>query len=341
LDFDARGGSRRALGLPDVVDRGPEHRAVRVLDLLIVTTAASGENSVLVVGGASFVASHALPRLVGSGEVYATCRDGVSPPATAGVRWIPGNLAGPDPTANWPRRCETVIYLAQSRAWRRFPEGAADVFDVNVRAVFHAAEYARRAGAARFIFASSGSVYGPSAIPVRERDRFDVTEPKQFYSAAKLAAELLLGSYASLLHVAILRLFVPYGDGESPDMLIPQLVRRVREGEPILLDGEDGMQINPVAVGDVAETIDRCRRLQRSATFNVAGPEVLTLRQIGGVIGGVVGREPKFEHRAGAAQMLVGDSGALREALGWAPGTSFDHGLRAWLQSGGPAASGS
>ena len=306
-----------------------------------MTNAASGENSVLVVGGASFVASHTLPRLIGAGEVYSTCRHGASPAPTAGVEWIPGNLAGSDPTENWPRRCGTVIYLAQSRAWRRFPEGAADVFDVNVRAVFHAAEYARRAGAARFIFASSGSVYGPGAAPFLERDRLDVTGPKPFYSAAKLAAELLLGSYAGLLHVVILRLFVPYGEGESPDMLIPQLVRRVREGEPIQLDGEDGLQVNPVAVGDVAEAIDRCRRLQTSATFNVAGPQVLTLRQIGQAIGAVVGREPRFEQRPGSAQMLVGDTAALREATGWAPSTSLADGLRAWLRPGGPASSGS
>jgi len=288
---------------------------------------------VLVVGGTGFVASHTLPRLIGGGDVYATCRHSAPPPATAGVQWLPGDLAGSDPTENWPSRCETVIYLAQSRAWRRFPEGAADVFDVNVRGVFHAAEYARHAGAARFIFASSGSVYGPSATPVRERDRFDVTEPKQFYSAAKLAAELLLGSYASLLHVVILRLFVPYGDGEASDMLIPQLVRRVREGEPILLDGKDGLQINPVAVSDVAETIHRCIGLRASAVLNVAGPEVLTLRQVGHDIGTVVGREPRFEHRAGEAQMLVGDTGSLRGALGWAPRTTFKDGLRAWLGS--------
>ena len=72
-------------------------------------------------------------------------------------------------------------------------------------------------------------------------------------------------------------------------MLIPRLVRRVSENAPITLEEPDGMQLNPVAVGDVVETIVRCLTLDRSATLNVAGPEVLTLREIGRRIGSAAG----------------------------------------------------
>lgn len=285
----------------------------------------------VVVGGTSFVGGHVLPRLVAAGlTVHATAR-GVGPkPDVPGVQWVSGDMTAPDPTAAWPARCDAVIYLAQSREWRRFPEGAADVFAVNVRGVFQAAEYGRRAGAARLIFASSGSVYQPSAAPAAEHDGIDVTEVRQFYAASKLSAELLLGAYTAVMRVIVLRLFVPYGAGQGSEMLIPRLIQRVRQDEPILLDGEDGLRVNPVAVADVVETIERCLTADRTATLNVAGPEVLTLREIGHHIGRVVGRAPRFEQRPGSPPSIVGATDAMRATLGWAPATSMADGLRGW-----------
>jgi UDP-glucose 4-epimerase len=287
--------------------------------------------AVLVIGGSSFVGRHLLPRLAASGaEVHATARGTQAAPASDGVRWLTTDLTAPDPAAAWPARCDAVVYLAQSRAWRQFPEGAADVFAVNVHGALHAAEYARRAGATRFILASTGSVYPPGTTPARERDPIDLNGPRHFYVAAKLSAELLLDAYAALMKVIVLRLFVPYGPGQAAEMLMPRLIHKVRQGEPILLDGDDGLLLNPVAIGDVVEAIERCLRLDASATLNIAGPEILSLREIGEQIGRVTGTTPRFERRSGDARSIVGDTSALAAALGWAPSTSLADGLRGW-----------
>jgi UDP-glucose 4-epimerase len=288
---------------------------------------------VLVVGGGGFIGGHLIRRLVESGaSVSATSRPDAPRPRSPGVVWVDSDLSSPDPTLSWPSRCDSIIYLAQSRHWRRFPEGADDVFKVNVGGVFRAAEYARRVGARRFVFASSGSVYPKSGQPALEGASIQVPGERAFYPAAKLAAELLLGPYESLFAVIILRLFMPYGAGQAPEMLLPQLVGRVRADEPITLDGNDGLLANPVAASDVAATIERCLQLDAGATMNVAGPEVLTLRQIGLAIGEAVGRTPRFEMRpATEAPSVVGDTARLQAALGWAPTTRLADGLRAWL----------
>lgn len=259
----------------------------------------------------------------------------MTPSDLAGVRWIPGDLAACEPTLDWPPQCDTVIYLAQSRNWRRFPEGAADVLDVNIHGVCRAVEYARRSGAARFVYASSGSVYAPGSGPSRETDPIDLAGARSFYAASKLAAELLLAPYAPLLSMVVLRLFVPYGPGQLQDMLIPQLLRRVKGGEPIGLDGDDGLRMNPVAVCDVAEVISRCLTLDRSVTINVAGPEVLTLREIGRQLGRILGCEPRFEQRPGQATTIVGDTTTLSATLGWTPQTLFADGLQALIRHDG------
>lgn len=279
-------------------------------------------------GGTGFIASHLLPVLSAAGAtVYATSRPGAHTTEAGGVHWIASDLTSTNPTAGWPEQCDTLVYLAQSRMWRTFPEGASDVFDVNVRAFFAALEYARTRGVRRFIFASSGSVYEAGDEPARETDAIRLSAARPIYVAAKLSAEILLSAYSSCFHAVCLRLFVPYGSGQPAQMLIPGLVRRVRHGEPIQLDGAHGLRLNPVAVADVVSTIVRCVGLDLTATFNVAGPKVLTLREIGCRIGELVGHQPRFETCERPERSIVGDTSALRAAFGWSPESVFPDGL--------------
>jgi nucleoside-diphosphate-sugar epimerase len=285
---------------------------------------------VLVVGGTSFVGRHLLARRSAAGLfTSATCRDREAAPSIAGVTWLPCDLTAPNPDRDWPARIDSVISLAQSRSWRQFPDGAADVFAVNVAGVFKTAEYARRAGARQLIYASSGSVYSAAATPV------DVSSPRHFYVAAKLAAEALLSGYRSTMHVIVLRLFVPYGEFQDPGMLLPQIVRKIRSGEPVILDRDNGLLANPVAAIDVAETIDRCLPLDASLTMDVAGPEVLRLKRISELIGAIVDRAPVFQLRDAAPAHLVGSTAALESAVGWSPRTSPAEGFAQWLAPSG------
>ncbi len=290
---------------------------------------------VLIIGASGFIGKHTIERLTSQGcTVYATHLPGEPLVSVPGVTWLPCDLNVPDFAAVFPLRCDSVIYLAQSPQWRLFPDGAADMFQVNVAAALRTAQYARHVGARRFIYVSSGSVYTQTKVPAHESEPFDLNAPRSFYIASKLAAELLLKPFADNFSVTILRLFVPYGVGQHPEMLIPQLVLRVRRSQALDLHGADGMQINPVAVADVAEGLERCLKLDMSATLNIAGPEVLTLREIGNRIGRVLGAEPHFQtHPDQSPPVIVGNTQTLHQHLGWAPGISFETGLRIWLQN--------
>src|SRR5581483_4926665 len=114
---------------------------------------------VLIVGGAGFIGRHKARRLAEAGAtVYATHSPSRRPPSIPGVRWLPCDLARSDAPAGWPAGCDAVISLAQARNWRVFPETAADVFSVNVAALFQTLQYAQRTGVRRFVYASSGSI---------------------------------------------------------------------------------------------------------------------------------------------------------------------------------------
>ena len=290
--------------------------------------------NVVIVGGSGFIGQHVANRFIEAGNrVWATHSLGRTPPALDGVQWLPTDLASAHIASAWPHICDAVLFLAQARNWRNFPECADDVFRVNLDALHQTVRYARAFGAKKLLVASTGTVYEPCAQAMRESDGIDSNAARNFYAASKLAAEILLAPYTKFLDITQLRIFMPYGSGISPDMLFPQLVKRIQTGQPITLHGADGMRVNPIAVGDVAEAFWRCLELQGSATLNLAGAAEWTLRGIGETIGKVLGLTPRFDAQTNVqAPVVVGDISALCRALSWTPGVSLETGLKSWLQ---------
>ena len=220
-----------------------------------------------------------------------------------------------------PDRLDAVVYLAQSPRFREFPGGAADMRQVNTDQPLALIEAARARGAGAFVYASTGSVYAPSADPIREED---ATPANGFYAASKLAAELLLRPYGALLNVALLRFFFIYGRGQKRDMLLPRLVDSVREGWTVTLQGEDGLRINPIHVSDAARAVAASLSLDGCHAINVAGPATLSIRDICEVAGRQSGQTPRFETQPGeAGGDLVADIGRMRSLLG-APSIRFE-----------------
>ncbi|MCI0381323.1 MAG: NAD(P)-dependent oxidoreductase [Gemmataceae bacterium] len=288
--------------------------------------------TIVVVGGSGFIGQHVIRSLVWRGhEVYATHSASKPAPFINQVHWLACDLAGPQPVKSWPGRCDTLIYLAQSRKHRHFPEGTAEVAGVNVHGLCHALDYAAQAGVRRFLLASSGSVYNSETPLSSEEEAFAPQAARSLYAASKLAAETLVSPFAKLFATIVFRMFMPYGPGQSADRLFPQLLDKLRKHQPILLHGADGFHANPIAVADVLEAVLRSLFLEQSATLNLAGPEVLTLRQIGETMGRVVGIAPRFETQPGAAPHFVGDTTRLSQVLGWSPGIRLESGLHLWL----------
>jgi len=263
---------------------------------------------VVVVGGTGLVGAHLVSVLQESCIVHSVSSSlpGKLGPAVKhhaidlGSDWSPAEL---------PDKADAVVYLAQSNRFRELPEQAAHVFAVNTASVVSMMEYAHRAGARKFIFASTGGVYPDRDEVLSEHTLVTPAGIRDFYSATKLSSEILLQTAAGQIDLTVLRIFFAYGHGQREDMLIPRLVSRVREGVPVILHGKEGFRLNPVHVSDVVRSIEASLSLTGIHTINVAGPEVYTLSQIAAVIGDHLGREPlfDFEEEGSGPDAIIGD----------------------------------
>ncbi len=230
-----------------------------------------------------------------------------------------------------PARTDAVIYLAQSEFFREFPERALDIFDVNTLGLLRYLDYARKSGARSFVYASSGGVYGSGDMSMSEETAVLAEGNLGFYLGSKLCSEIIALNYSKFMNLALLRFFFVYGPGQRKTMLIPRLVDAVSSGAPVALQGEQGIKLNPTFVSDAAAAIVRALELEGSHKINVAGPEILTLRQICDTIGTALGSRPVYKVETASPRHIIGDIGKMTQLL-VAPRIGFQEGLRLLLQ---------
>jgi len=285
----------------------------------------------LVTGAKGFIGSHLISSLEDRYKLFALgghFTQKKEPP----VQWIEQDLAQTLDRSRLPNRLDAIIHLAQSRHYREFPEQARDIFDVNIHATFQLLEYAREAKVRTFILASSGGIYGHGDEGFREDEHISPKDNLGFYLGTKLCGEVLAESYTPYMKIIILRFFFVYGSGQSATMLIPRLVKAVREERPITLNGEEGLKINPTYVTDAASAVFRCLGLTESQKINIGGPEVLSLRQIGQWIGKILHKDPVFEVKQDIpCQHLVGDITKMTHLLG-RPIVKFEEGVARYIE---------
>ena len=270
-------------------------------------------STIIITGYNGLLGQALLAQLAGSDHEL-VCLGRTPPAEKFNARHIQADLESGNLAALLPARAEAVIHLAQAEGYTQFPERAASVFRVNVAAAAQLLDWSARAGVTHFVHASTGGVYAPGPAPLEETDPVEMSGPLAYYVSTKRAAEILAEAYGGRFVVAALRYFFIYGPSQKPAMLMPRLIASVREGRPLKLAGNDGMRFNPVHASDAAAATAAALRLTSGGIFNVAGPEVVSLRSVGELIGTAVGRAPVFECGP-AGRDLVADTNRMQENL--------------------------
>jgi UDP-glucose 4-epimerase len=263
---------------------------------------------ICIVGSNGFVGRHLTLDLRSRGyEVLAlSSRDGTGIDPRTGL--LPTDLD--------LRGVEAVIYAAQSPHYRNVPEMAWHLEAVACSAALQAAVAAQRSGAKRFVYLSTGNVYAPSFEPLAEDAPVSAAH---WYPMSKLHGEQALTALASLIQISILRIFALYGPGQD-DKLIPRLAAQVEAKRPVTLCyrtpnvPDAGLRLNPCYIDDGIAVIRQVALEGGPTTLNLAGPEIVGVRDIASSWARLRGIDPIFEPDVrGRGFDLVGDTTKLSQ----------------------------
>lgn len=230
------------------------------------------------------------------------------------------------------RPYSAVINLAARAGVRSSVEDPWIYLQTNCDGTLNLLELCRRFGVQKFVLASTSSLYG-AHNPVPYGEDADTNRPLSPYAASKKAAEALCYTYHHLhgLDVTVFRYFTVYGPAGRPDMSVFRFVRRIAEGEPIVVFG-DGMQERDFTyVDDIARGTVAGLRPLGYEVINLGSDRPVRLATVIDGIGGLTGQKPRIEYRpAHPADVLAtwADVSKARRLLDWSPQIPIEEGLK-------------
>jgi len=293
----------------------------------------------LVTGGAGFIGSHLVDRLLLDGYTVCVVDDlstGSADNVPSGARFQRVDICDPAPLQEVVARFgpEIVFHAAAQTDVRRSIREPDFDARVNVLGALNVLRAAVAAGARRIVYASSAAVYGdPERLPVSEAD---ATRPISEYGASKLAFEHYLSAHAArgLIEYAVLRYANVYGprqrgDGEAGVVAI--FAQRMIAGEPVTVFGDGTKTRDYVYVGDVAEATIRAAAGPSGVVANVAwGREVSDLelfREVAAATGYTRGPTHTADRRGDIARICL-DAAAARRIWDWRASVPLEDGVR-------------
>ena len=312
---------------------------------------------ILVTGGAGFIGSHIVERLIKE-----DCEVGVIDNLSTGsesniathirakkVRLFNCDISDFAGVSEIVQEYETIIHEAALVSVSRSVEDPATVNSVNVDGSLNLLKAAVDSKVQKFIFASSSSVYGDSeTLPKKESM---TTNPISPYGVSKLTAENYCTTFARVygLKTVSLRYFNVYGPRQKSGPysgVIPIFVKKVLSGEAPAVNG-DGNQIRDFTyVDDVVQANILClkKSVRPGEVYNVAAGKTISINDLASRIIELVGKSNLVPvhgpERNGDIRASYADITKISHDLGYKPRFTMKEGLEKvidWFLSGNQA----
>ncbi|MBA3713783.1 MAG: SDR family NAD(P)-dependent oxidoreductase [Pyrinomonadaceae bacterium] len=314
----------------------------------------SERQDILVTGGAGFIGSHLVGRLLEEGRWRVTVIDDFNDfyaPAVKRANVAPHlgrddfQLVDADirdraalESVFAETRFGAIVHLA-ARAGVRPSLGEPTLYsETNITGTIHLLEFARTHGVEQFVFGSSSSVYGINAkMPFGEDD--PIRQTISPYAATKAAGELFCHAYAHLYGVrcVCLRFFTVYGARQRPDLAIHKFARLISEGRPIPVFGDGTTRRDYTYVDDIIAGVRAAVDYRDSLyeVINLGESRTVELRELIALLEKELGRTAVIDRQPaqpGDVPQTFADISKARRLLGYDPQTPIEEGIRRFVE---------
>src|SRR3954470_18509736 len=301
---------------------------------------------ILVTGGAGFIGSHLVERLIATGHevsILDDFNDFYDPQIKrANIAGVAGDVtihrvdlrdsAGVNQLFH-QEKFDAIVHLAARAGVRPSISEPQLYYDTNVSGTLHLLRAAARTGIERFVFASSSSVYGIcKEVPFSED--FHLTQTISPYAATKVAGEFLCSTYSHLyqMRIVALRFFPVYGARQRPDLAIHQFTRKIDAGQPIDQFGDGTTRRDYTYIDDIIQGVMAAFDYDGPLydLFNLGESDTIQLKELIAAIENAVGKKAKINQlpeQPGDVPLTCADISKARKLLGYNPKTPLAVGL--------------
>jgi UDP-glucuronate 4-epimerase len=309
--------------------------------------------SILVTGGAGFIGSHLVGRLLSSGDRVTVIDDlnDFYPPEIKRC-----NIAAfrEDPNFTFHEldirdgaklhatfedsAFDCVVHLAARAGVRPSLREPRLYAETNIDGTLNLLELARDLDIKQFVFGSSSSVYGANCkVPFSEEDK--IFHPISPYAATKAAGELMCHTYSHLfgIRTVFLIFFTVYGARQRPDLAIHKFTRLITEGKPIQLFGDGSTRRDYTYIEDILQGVTAAMEYDGSLheVFNLGESETTELSKLIELLQENLGAEAVVDRQPmqpGDVPITYADISKARQLLSYNPQTKIEDGIPKFVE---------
>jgi len=310
--------------------------------------------SILITGGAGFIGSHLVDRLLSEGDwrisVVDDFNDFYSPSikrenirehlANERYKLVEADIRNSASLekAFAETHFDCIVHLAARAGVRPSLKEPRLYVETNVNGTLNVLEMARRHGVKQFVFGSSSSVYGVNEkVPFAEED--PIFNPISPYAATKAAGELICHTYAHLydLRIVCLRFFTVYGARQRPDLAIHKFAKLISEGKPIPVFGDGSTRRDYTHIDDIIAGVRAAVDYDRTnyEVINLGESRTVELRELIALIENELGTRAEIDRQPpqpGDVPQTFADISKARRLLNYHPQTQIEVGIERFIE---------
>ncbi|MFX0094783.1 MAG: NAD-dependent epimerase/dehydratase family protein [Candidatus Hodarchaeota archaeon] len=290
-----------------------------------------------VTGGSGFIGSHVVDKLVQAGHEVRIID--TIPSHRNDVEYVSTNIVRFEELQKGVEDLDVLYHLAAASNVNHYVEKPLYSSQINVMGTLNLLEACRRYDVNRFIFASTVWVYGASnGLETDEQTLISLKGAGHPYTSSKIASELFIQDYAQLYgqKFTILRYGIPYGPRARKGTVIPIFVQRALSGQDIVIFGKGDSGRNFIYIEDLAEgNVCALSQKAENEVYNMDGSEEITLNRIANTILKILNADISIKHKEARPGDYVNRKISIEKAkndLNWEPKTSFEEGMRLYLE---------